>query len=372
MAKRSKSASDPAAGAPTSGGGMRWLTLLLAAYAATMGTLAYSRAGARGGAADASKDGLEARFAAEASRIRTEIQGDLDGALKKNKEAIAAETKRATEEKNQARTMKEAIEGQSEAAAQAMAKRSEVLDARIDDMSKETTTLKGTIESIDATVRELKTRPIAAAPVARDPAPVKPTPPTAPTPTAPDTAQAGPTPEEAKKIKDKVRALIKDLLDGLAANDVSKVFGAASKLGDLGDLEAVEPLLKVVKEFKDLYGRTSSISALGKLHACDAVPALLGLLVEKDDSIVLQAAQAFSKITGLDTMLSGGASRKDRNEAKERGTKWWKEHETEVRAKWNQPVGGAPPVDDTKPGDGADKPAGMDGGEKPAGMDGDK
>ena len=39
----------------------------------------------------------------------------------------------------------------------------------------------------------------------------------------------------------------------------SPVFTAATKLGDLGDIEAVEPLMKVIKEFKDPYGRTSSI-----------------------------------------------------------------------------------------------------------------
>ena len=354
MAIRSGSASESrgeSAGARAKGGGMRVLTLVLALYGAGAGTVALLKG--KGGGGDAggpSKDGLDARFAAHASALRTEVKADLDRAVAKDKEAVAVEAKRAAEARDAARTMKESIEGRGEAAAQAVARRSEVLDARIDDVTTEAKSLKEALATIDAAIADLKSRPVGTAPSRLKP-PVAPTvtPPVNPPPGARGAEPpTGPTPEEIAKNKEKVRALIKELLEGLAANDVNRVFQSALKLGNLGDLEAVEPLMKVAKEFKDPYGRNACTLSLGRLHACDAVPLLLEMFLEKDNSVVLQAAQSFTKISGIDSGLSGDASRKDKNEAKDRGQKWWKDHEAEVREKWGQsknapPPGGAPP-----------------------------
>lgn len=347
MASRSKSATD-AKGEPTgalkkSGGGLRIVTLLLALYGAAMGTMAYSRSGSGShggsGGGDAGKDGLDDRLAKQASAIRSEVQADLRDAVAKAKELCALEGKKAATEAATARTMKEAIEGQGEAAAQAIAKRSEVLEAHIDDMTKDTTLLKDTVASLGVEVRDLRQRPAAAggAPAPRDPvAPVKPVAPAA-GPVEPVPAPTGPTPEQIEKA----RTLVGDLV----SPDVGKVFTACSKLGQLGVLEVVPALMKVAKEHKDPLARSAALSALGKLHACDAVPTILGAMLEKDASVMLMAGQAFGQISGLDSGLTGDASRKDRNEAKDKWTKWWTQHETEVRERWKQPVGAAPAGD---------------------------
>ncbi len=347
MANRTGSTSESrsaSAATRAPGGGMRILTLLLALYGAGAGTAALLKGGGGGGGgAVPAKDGLDARFDAQASRLRSEIQSDLERAIAKDKESVATEAKRAAESRDAARVMKESLEGRSEAAAQAVARRSEVLDARVDDVTTEAKTIKETLATHDAAIAELRARPAgagpasAATPSAAKPAPTAPTPP----PAAPE--PTGPTPEEIAKNKDKVHALIKDLLDGFAANDVGKVFNAALKLGNMGDLEAVEPLMKVAKEFKDPYGRNACTLSLGRLHACDAVGLLIDMFLEKDNSVVLQAGQSFSKITGIDSGLSGDASRKDKNDAKDKAARWWREHEDEIREKWNQPKGGLPP-----------------------------
>ena len=130
------------------------------------------------------------------------------------------------------------------------------------------------------------------------------------------------------------------------------MFNACLVLAKLGDLEAVDAILKVLKEHKDPYGRVAAANAIGSLHACDGVMGLVQAFLDKDESVVLSAAQGFSKITGQDTGLSGSPSRKDKTEAKEKWGKWWHEHETEVRTRWKQPVQapGAPPVPAPAPG----------------------
>ena len=347
MARRSKSTTDQSETAPApakSGGGMRILTLLLALYGAAMATLAYSKAGSGGtGGGDAGKDGLDARFAKEASTIRSEVLADIKEGVSKAKELCALEGKKAAVEAATARTMKEALEGQGEAAAQAIAKRSEVLEAHIDDVTKDSTLLKETVATLGVEVRDLRSRPMAAGPgpAPRDPAPVVKPPTSVPGAVEPPAAPVGPTPEELAANKEKVRALIAEL----DSPDVGKVFTACSKLGKFGDLEAVPQLMKVAKEHKDPLARSAALSALGKLHACDAVPVILAAMLEKDASVMLMAGQAFGQISGLDSGLSGDASRKDRNEAKDRWTKWWTQHETEVRDRLKQPAGaGAQPV----------------------------
>lgn len=371
MASRSGSTSDSAresrsesAAARKSGGGMRVLTLLLALYGAGAGTMALMKAKPAGGGGGApGGDSLDARFNAQASQLRTELKADLDRAVAKDKESVAMEAKRAAEARDAARVMKEAIEGRSEATKTAFEGRAEVIESRLEEEAK---TLQERLATIDSTLAELKSRPIATGPAPVATAPVKPATPTATPPGAPAAPEpTGPTPEEIAKNKDKVRALIKELLEGFAANDVGRVFNAALKLGNLGDLEAVEPLMKVAKEFKDPYGRNACTTALGRLHACDAAQFLIDMFLEKDNSVVLQAAQSFSKIAGIDSGLSGDASRKDKNEAKDRAQKYWREHEEEIRAKWNQPKGGAAPPAAPAPAPDAPAPGapapGMDG-----------
>ncbi len=379
MAKRPKSAteskSESAAGPKPKGGGMRILTFLLALYAAVMGTLAFSKGGS-GATKEAGKDGMDVRFASESRQIRSDVQADIKDGLAKAKELCALEAKKVATEVAIARTMKDAIVGQGEAAAQAFAKRSEVLDAKIDDAAKESTLLKETVATLGVDIRDLKSRPVAASghgqpPKDPDdsPVPAKPVPPI-PGPEKPVDEKPAKTPEEIAADKAKVRALIADLLAGLAANDVEKVFSTCLKLANMGDLEAVPSLTRVLKEFKDPYGRTSAANALGRLHACDAIPALIVAIGDKDNTVSVTACKAITAITGFDMKISGDPSRKEKNEAKELCTKWWKENESKVRERLDQPVGGAPPPpppggDPAKPPADGDKPdAGMADGVK--------
>jgi HEAT repeat protein len=200
-------------------------------------------------------------------------------------------------------------------------------------------------------VKDLESRPVAAAPAASKPAaapapkPDKPTPPPAP---------VGPTPEEKAALEAKVKAAIADLASG----DINKIFPACDVLGKAGDLSAVEPLIKVLKESKDTYARTAAAAALGALHACDAMPALLAAFLDKDDGVVIQAGVAVRKITDQDSGLNANPTRKERTDAKDRLTKWWRDHEAEMREKWKQPKA-------------SDEPAPAPGSEAPGAPGGD-
>src|SRR5262249_37840620 len=139
--------------------------------------------------------------------------------------------------------------------------------------------------------------------------------------------------EQMAAAKEKVKNAIADLASG----DIAKIAAACTVLGKSGELEAVEPLIKVMREAKDSFARLSAANALGSLHACDAVPALIAAFMDKDDMSAVGAAMAFAKITGIDAGLSGKPSKKERNEATSKATKWWSEHEKEVRERWKQP-----------------------------------
>ena len=95
----------------------------------------------------------------------------------------------------------------------------------------------------------------------------------------PAEAPKGPTPEQIAAAKEKAKNAIADLASG----DIAKIVAACTVLGKSGELEAVEPLVKVLKEAKDSFARGSAANALGSLHACDAVPALIAAFMDKDD-----------------------------------------------------------------------------------------
>jgi HEAT repeat protein len=180
-------------------------------------------------------------------------------------------------------------------------------------------------------VRELERRPASAAPAAAPPpvahAPAAP----APAPEAAETPK-GPTPEQLAANKEKVKTLIA-ALDG----DLRNALPAATELGRLGDLDAVEPLTKMLQH-RDVYARTAAAEALGSLRAADGVPALINALLDKDPGVFLQAGVALRRILGLDSQLSGDSSRKDRNEARDRALKFWRENEAAIRQKLGQPA----------------------------------
>lgn len=324
------------------------VTLLLALYAAGVSTVLLVKGGGSGGGGAgkaAAKGDLDPdRIARD---VQLAVQSDLTRATREQKDALRDALSRLEVLKSGLQSLTETALKRTEDVTRTSSQRAEVLDARINDVSQSADGLKSTVDALAVTIKTLESRPAGVAPAGPTPAapakpPVAPPGPTPPAPPEPGAPPAGPTPEELAANKAKVKAAIADL----AATDVGKVFDACLLLQRLGDLEAVEPLLKVLREYRDPYGRMAAAKALGGLHACDGVPGLIGAFLDKDPGVFLAASRSFSDITGQDSGLSGDASRKDKNEAKDKWTRWWKEKETEIRARWNQPKADVPPPGD--------------------------
>lgn len=353
-----------ASAAKTPGRGMRIVTLLLALYAAGVATAGLFQGGkgaSAGSGGAGGKDGAASASDALESRVRTAVVADLDRAVAKDKEAIAAEAKRVAEAKDLVHRAKEGIDGKAETTARMLSNRSDEIDARLDDAMKAMGDLRTKVSTVETTIEDLKAKGVAAAtarPVALPtpaPGPAPGPAPTPPAPTDPD-KPAGKSPEQLAAEKEVVRKLIEDLLAGLKANEVEKVFQTALRLGKAQHLDAVDALIKTHKEFKDPFGRNACMNALGTLHACDAIAYIVDAFGEKDNSVALEAGVAFRKITGFDSGLSGDSSRREKLEAKERALKFWKEKEGETRAKWGQLKEGAEPSAPGAPPAGPDAP----------------
>ena len=115
-------------------------------------------------------------------------------------------------------------------------------------------------------------------------------------------------------------------------------FSATYKLKDLKDLRAVPALVETLKLHKDYYTRLGAATALGELHACDAVAPLIDALEDREDLVQTAAGEALTTITGRDSRIMVGLSKKERKQLKDEWARWWKEHEAEVRQRLNQPA----------------------------------
>ena len=331
-------------------------TAVLAAYAAVVGTVAALKpasSGEKAGGGAGSFQGASALDAEllneQASKLREEIKGDIKKAIDEATERCAAVGQQAERARVEVAAKTEAANRKADELEKNARARFDPIDETTAALTKDVASTKAVLETLTAQVKDLEKRPAAAPGTAPAPGPAAPAPgvqpPPGPAPTPP-----GPTPEPALSTKERVKQAIADLSDARP----DKVFAAAVFLGQAGDLEAVDALVKVMKEHKDPFMRTPAAAALGSLHACDAVPALIEAFGDKASEVSVQAGQAFSAITGQDSGLAGGASKKDKNEAKAKWSKWWRENEKTIREKWNQPKtkDGPPPPDD----------AAMDGG----------
>jgi HEAT repeat protein len=319
-----------------------WAALLVALYAAVMGTLAMKRSGgSSGGGAAVDGDELSRRMDRQASKVREELGDDLKRAVAKAEETLGRAERRLDEARASLKAVVDEGARRAEDSARASAARTEVLEERVKEVADASGALKGTVDGLVTTIKDVGSRPVAPTPATPSGTPA-PTPKVDKPPVEADPVTPGPSEAEIAANKEKVRAAIADL----ASADIGKVFNACLVLAKLGDLEATEPLIKILKEHKDAYARVAAANAIGSLHACDGVVALVAAFLDKDEGVVLSAARAYSKITGQDTGLSGSPSRKDKVEAKDKWGKWWHDHEKEVRARWNQPAAapGAPPA----------------------------
>lgn len=334
MASRTPPPASSVSAPPRPGPGpLGWATFLLAAFAAVASSLALFRS--PGAAAPSTAAVADPRVDVQVSDLRSLVQDDFKKAVTKAEESLTRAERRLDETRASMQKMVEDGKRVAENAVRASSDHAETLDTKLRDATDATTRLANTVAALQATVKDLEARPVAArgGAVPAAPTPAAPTPTPTPTKPTPDEPPAGPTPEELAANKAKVAAAIADL----ASPEIAKVFPACVALGKFGDLEAVEPLLKVLREHKDAYARTAAASALGALRACDAVPTLLQALLDRDDRVTLSAAVAFGKIAAQDTGMTGSPTRKERNEARDKWSKWWTEHETEVRTRLGQP-----------------------------------
>lgn len=179
-------------------------------------------------------------------------------------------------------------------------------------------------------VRNIATRssPPPSAPSAR---PVDP-PPSAPEPVA---EKPKPAPVDPKVLAER-EAELRKWIEKLRDPDPSTSFSATYKLMDLNDLRAVAPLIDTLKTNKDYYTRLGAASALGKLRACDGVPALLEALDDREELVQTAAADALLGITLHDAKFVPGLTKKERKAKRDEWSKYWKENEPAVRSRLGQ------------------------------------
>ena len=330
---------------PRSRGPMGALLVLLVLYSAGISTwllctgllLRPASAPAGGGGGGGETGSISEQLNENARRLRTETADDVEKRLRGSEEKLAIAAKHVEDLATSVKALAETSTKRVDEATRGTAVRVENVDEKVEDLSKTLATMRSSVEGLTLAVHALESRP-SAAPAAAPPPPTAgtaPTPAPTPTPTAtpPEAPSDAPlTPQQIAANKEKVKAAIADLGTG----DVTKIFAAAVFLGRAGDLDAVEPLVKVIHEFKDPLGRSMAAQALGRLHSCDAAPVLLSLFTEKNTDVFLSAAQAFAKISGLDTGLSGDATRNEKQGKKEEWTNWWRKNEPEMRKKWGQ------------------------------------
>lgn len=198
---------------------------------------------------------------------------------------------------------------------------------RLDDLDRRLEKISGWVEE----VRNLAARSASAPPV--------PTPATPPVPT-PSTEPAAPpvsrTPAVDPKVAAEREAELKKWIEKLKDPDPSTSFSATYKLKDLKDLRATGPLVETLRTNRDYYTRLGAASALMEFRACDAVPALLDALDDKEELVQTAAADALLAITGHDAKWVPALTKKEKKAKREEWTKFWKENEASVRSRLGQ------------------------------------
>jgi hypothetical protein len=122
--------------------------------------------------------------------------------------------------------------------------------------------------------------------------------------------------------------------------DEDIVFSATIELARLKALRATPDLILVLSKHKDFYARLGAATALGDIKACDAVPALIEALGDKDDLVRTAAAEALHLITEQDHNFVSGLSKSERVRIQKRWRTWWRENEGATRARLSQPATG--------------------------------
>jgi hypothetical protein len=318
----------------------RALTFVIALLALGGAAFAVSRELARGG----EKKGPVVAMA---------TQADLDGSVATLRDALKGardEDRKALEEKlaSAVAGMRADVMSRLDAVNNAQHSLDRRVDAEATGHLKRVEQIERELGELQAFVKEV--RDLAkATPPSPAPAPTAPPPtsapapvPAAPPPAAPPSAgPPAPTtaldPEAQRRHDAELEKWIKLLKD----SDPGVSFSATYKLKDLKDLRAWQALVDTLKTHKDYYTRLGAATALGELKACDAVSALIDALEDKEDLVQTAAGEALSTITGRESKPLVGLTKKERRAVKDEWGRWWKENETAVRARLNQPASGA-------------------------------
>lgn len=127
----------------------------------------------------------------------------------------------------------------------------------------------------------------------------------------------------------------------LEDRDPDVVFQAANTLGWLGHLRATAPLVRVLKLHADADARTAAASALGRLSAAAAVPALIDALDDADPLVRHAAEVALLAVTQHrpSRRLRGASSRNDRLRLQKMWREHWVANEAAIRKRLRQPKG---------------------------------
>lgn len=98
-------------------------------------------------------------------------------------------------------------------------------------------------------------------------------------------------------IIEKKQPEIKEIVNNLLEGDIYDKREAVKKLGEIGDIRVIEPLIQVLKTEEDFWIRWRAVEVLGKLKAEQALSQLLKLLHNDPHEIVrTYAAWAIGKI----------------------------------------------------------------------------
>lgn len=131
-------------------------------------------------------------------------------------------------------------------------------------------------------------------------------------------------------------ALVEKWIKSLKDSNAEVVFTATIELGKLKDMRATAPLMQVLKSHRELWPRLGAATSLGDLRAPDAVTSLIDALQDKEELVRSAAANALRGITEQDFNYVQGLSRAERGRIQKQYKRWWKDHEAELRRRFEQ------------------------------------
>lgn len=142
-----------------------------------------------------------------------------------------------------------------------------------------------------------------------------------------------PGPKQPKKPKKKGpvdQAQVDKWLEALQGESNDHAFSAAIELARLGDMRAVDPLMRQMKGHKDFYVRLAAATALGELRAPSAVFALIDQMGDQDQLVCTAAAEAVRVITKHKFKFSPSMEEDALSELQTQLRDWWRENEIKV------------------------------------------